>query len=514
MTEQQIAAISAGIALLTVFLLYAERKARRAPSRSAKRTIGVLLALASIATYLHFLQLPGPTFYHRWEMFHYFLGSKYAPELEYTRLYSCTAIADAETGNRARVEKRRMRNLVDDSVVFARSALEHPEDCTAHFAAARWQEFKQDVAAFRQLSGSQPFWESMQLDHGYNPSPVWTLVGHALTAHTEVSDQSLSRLAWIDPVLMVAAVAALWWGFGARSAVLATVFWGTQAPSTFAWTGGAFLRQDWLLLCVIAVACLRKRRPFAAGFALTWAAWLRLFPALLWSGIAVLMISQLWRKRNLSTQFRRMMAGAIVCTALLVPATWVAGSSSHTWVAFAERIHAHAQSAISNHMSLRTLIEYSPGTRMEGHWQPAALDPGKVWSDLRTARFARYAAVYWLMVALLLAYFARTIWQLRTPWLAACLSLLLIMVCTDPSSYYFSLWLIAAPVCLARPALQLPYIGLAAAGQLLSLQTLAFDDRFFALAVLYLVFSLVLVCVFARPFKKSGIPPDISPSQL
>ena len=36
------------------------------------------------------------------------------------------------------------------------------------------------------------------------------------------------------------------WAFGWRVMAVATVFWGCNAPANFYWTGGAFLRQDWI----------------------------------------------------------------------------------------------------------------------------------------------------------------------------------------------------------------------------------------------------------------------------
>ena len=49
-------------------------------------------------------------FYHRWEFFHYYLGSKYDRELGYERLYHCAAVAQADSGQANEVRARKLRD--------------------------------------------------------------------------------------------------------------------------------------------------------------------------------------------------------------------------------------------------------------------------------------------------------------------------------------------------------------------------------------------------------------------
>src|SRR5262249_32251052 len=155
----------------------------------------------------------------------------------YDRLYACTAVADAEAGRRAEVEQRRMRDLRDDSLVPARAALADPNACKQHFSAARWRAFRSDVGFFRALAGDPDYWAMMQSDHGYNPSPVWTLTGRSAASIAPLSRGLVRALALFDPLLMLAAILAIGWAFGARCACLSALFWATQAPSSFDWTG-------------------------------------------------------------------------------------------------------------------------------------------------------------------------------------------------------------------------------------------------------------------------------------
>src|SRR4029079_6885873 len=69
---------------------------------------------------------------HVWEHYHYYMGAKYAPELRYSRLYECTAVADSEDGFRARVKKRHMRDLaVTNELGPSDAILANPRLCNA-----------------------------------------------------------------------------------------------------------------------------------------------------------------------------------------------------------------------------------------------------------------------------------------------------------------------------------------------------------------------------------------------
>jgi hypothetical protein len=87
--------------------------------------------------------------------------------------------------------------------------------------------------------------------------------------------------------------------------------------------------------------------------------------------------------------------------------------------------------------------------------------------------------------------------QLRTPWLAVALSLPLVPALTDPSCYYYCLWVLLAVLARARPAVAVMLCGVAAGGQLLSSRLTAYDARYAALALLYVVSAAAALGIFA-----------------
>src|SRR5687768_5279105 len=111
----------------------------------------------------------------------------------------------------------------------------------------------------------------------------------------------MRAIAMIDIAYLLGVFAALWWAFGWRVAAVGAIFWGTQASAPFYWTGGAFLRQDWLFFMVLS-ACLARKRYFAlAGAAMVYCGLLRVFPGLIVIGWLVVCGAYVVRHRR----FRR-----------------------------------------------------------------------------------------------------------------------------------------------------------------------------------------------------------------
>jgi hypothetical protein len=489
--------IKAGVAVIACLLLYLEWRRPDAIGRRRKRLVALGLAAVALAAYFHFSDLPGTRRYHGWEMFHYYVGAKYAPELGYTRLYQCAAVAEADLGSARQIEPRMLRDLRDDTLVSGQAVLADASRCRSRFTLGRWEAFRSDIAWFRSASGGKQVWEAMQQDHGYNPSPVWTLVGRPLASISPLSHLSLRRIAMLDLALTAAIVGLLWWGFGWRVMAVGVVFWGTQAAAEMPWTGGGFLRMDWLLLCVASIALLRRRHYFWAGAALGYAALIRVFPLLLWSGPLVIGTVAWLRTRRLPPWLWRMVAGGALAAAVLVPASvGVAGPGA--WSDFADHTRMHAQTPIANHMSLRTLFAAASDREIAR----AAAGSSDPWTAARRAELAEHRLLYWIAAAALVAAFVAVVGRLRTPWLGLGLGVALIVALTDPSCYYYVVFLVAAPLCRARRSLEMALVGLAGVGQLVVMRLSVLDDhRYVILAALYVGFVGLLLGVFGRPLS-------------
>ena len=113
-------ALLAGAGTLLLVVRLALPRWQPLPARRRRLWDGALLGLGLLAAacWWNLFQFNYPIFGHPSETYHYYIGSKYFRELGYTRLYRCTAVADAEAGWRKRVESRYVRDLETNDVVM------------------------------------------------------------------------------------------------------------------------------------------------------------------------------------------------------------------------------------------------------------------------------------------------------------------------------------------------------------------------------------------------------------
>lgn len=115
-----------------------------------------------------------------------------------------------------------MRNLDTNVLEPAAAVLADSSTCKSHFTPWPWEDFKQDVRYFRN-SNELEYRNRMQTDHGYNPPPVCTLVGHVLASVHAADVRFFRMLAALDLVLLVAMCLAV--------LLSARVMVGPAAPS-------------------------------------------------------------------------------------------------------------------------------------------------------------------------------------------------------------------------------------------------------------------------------------------
>jgi hypothetical protein len=523
----------------------AARRLRRRPlPRRGVAVVGGALGVLATMGFLNSDDLAYGRYYHLWEFFHYYLGSKYQAELGYKRIYACTAVAEAELGPvlEGEVRRRQLRDLATDTLVPAASALADPAACTSHFTAARWAEFRRDVRWFRSQA-SFSHWSLIQIDHGYNPPPLWTATGHVVASLVPPSATGMKALASIDLVLLGLLFGFVWWGFGWRVLCLALVFFGTQFPANGLFTAGALLRQDWLLLTVASVGLAHRGRSAWAGAALAGAALLRLFPGLLFAGPAVVAVAHLVRRRRLAAAHARFFAGAAVAGLALV-ALSVAATSASAWPRFAEHIRLHSAVPLTNNMGLRVLVARltrrepprqgplkAPAFRLESLPTAALAQPGlpeqnepasapaaaseplrlklpdlaarAANSPAPVTRFSSGAgrALFFALAALLAAGFGVVAWRERRLWIAEALGIVLVAGLVEITCYYYSLFLVAALLARATRWLERAVLGAAAASALLVAWpriAAAWPDRYAAESAVFVALSLLLLVGVAR----------------
>ena len=416
--------------VLAVAFFWLMGRAKHLPKRAWQA-----LALVAFATYFNFGSFHFDNYVHGWDVFHYYVGAKYFPELGYTRLYECVAIADAEDGLRRRVELRKVTDLRTNDLVSATVALEDPSRCKSRFPDERWVSFKTDVAWFRSRESPQR-WDETQTDHGFNGTPVWTLAGYVLANVAPASDRSILFLTLLDPAYLAAALWVVQRAFGWKTAAIAMTVLATNFPSRFYWTGGAFLRWDWLFYLVASVACLKVGRPLLGGLAIGYAALLRIFPGFLVTGPLLALAWQWWRTRKLDAADLRFFAGAALAVLVLVPVSLpIVGVRGYR--EFVENSVKHAETPLTNYMGLRTLVAYRPSEVGRHLRSDTDVDP---WGKWKTAKLEAFARAKPIFAILLLAYLGLLLFAVRErpAWLAAALGATVCAFAVELTSYYYA----------------------------------------------------------------------------
>ncbi len=505
LNDDRMVQIKAGIAVVGAILLLWYWLADDLPILRRWRRLrdGLLIAigLLSCAAWWNLGRFHFNPFIHYYEFYHYYLGAKYAPELGYTRLYECTVAAEDEFAHLGpRLERAPIRDLTTNVLGSSAEALAHPEKCKEHFTPERWEAFMRDSDFFRRAS-SWEFWTSGLKDNGYNGTPVWRIVAGFFAGNVdEMNDDSLRHLAYLDPILLFAMMFMIWWGFGWRTLCVTLIFFGTNYAGRYWWTGGAYLRMDWLFATVASICFMKRQMPFASGFSIAYATLLRIFPGFVAAALVLKMAIACVRARKISltTAHKRWIAGAAVAFVVLLPVSTVYGGGVECWRGFVSNSAKHLQTPLTNNMGWRTIVAYSRSTRAQVDRNYSVIDPFRRWKQHQLDNFHERRLVYLVGLLGFLVLLGMAV-ERHDDWVALTLGTGLIIFAAQLTCYYF-----IAFVAFGLLWPYLPWSGWALAlvsylsGQI-PLALLAWDDeRYVAVSAVYIVFVLAVTTALAR----------------
>ncbi len=430
------------LAALGAILLWWERRLIGLGKAALKRRLRqVLLGTMGVLAFCSFFNFGFwhfPNFVHGWDTFHYYIGSKYFKELHYERLYECVATADSEEPLlRRRVELRKLTNLRTNIVETTADILAHPERCKEHFTPARWQAFKDDLRYFRTLENPRR-WDDAQTDHGFNGTPVWNILGSVLTnLAPPASHATILALDSIDVILITIMAGLLWWAFGWRAVSVALIVFATNFPSRWYWIGGSFLRWDWLFWMGVGLCLIKKDYPLWAGAAIMYAALLRIFPGFMFVAPLIALVVHYIQKREWDRRWVRMFAGAALAVALLVPISFATSGGPTIYAQFIRNTAKHSETPLTNHMGLRTVIDFRPSETADRMNTPGMTDPWLRWKQARLKAFHESIPLY---VSLVICYLVLIGLAIRgvDPWVTVALSVTVIAVGSELTCYYYA----------------------------------------------------------------------------
>ena len=282
-------------------------------------------------------------------------------------------------------------------------------------------------------------------------------------------------LALLDAGYFAGMLAVVWWAFGWRILAVGLLVFATNFPSRFGWTGGSFLRWDWLFFLVASVCCLRKGRSLLGGLALGYATLLRVFPgfALLGPLLALALAARAHGPMSEATRpYRRLVAGVLLAAAALVPVSlWTAGGLAEGLRVYAGFLHnsvKHVETPLANYMGLRTVLAYRPSEVARHLRDDRFFAPWKRWSESRREAARQMRPVHvalGLGILILLALAVRR----AEPWMTLSLGSTLIAVGPELTCYYYSFILAVALLHARQDAVGPLLLGVTAVSQAMAL---------------------------------------------
>ncbi len=483
-------------------VLWRHRRACRLPAARAGSLLALTAATAA-AAWFNFGLFHGPGFVHRWEQFHYFLGSKYFPELGYDGLYVASIAAQLESDPGMPLQPF-VRDLRTNAVVPTYAVPEHRAEVRSRFSAARWRAFVADNRYFLETC-SLDYLRQIRTDHGYNPTPTWTFTARLADRFVPASAESLGLLGLLDPALLTVMFVVVFRTYGSRIGCLALVVFGLGYAWRYDWVGGAFLREDWLAAVVVGVCMLRRERYALAGVLFAYATMVRVFPALLLLGLAVAAVGCAVRREEVRWAVR-FAAGFALAVLLCVGAGCLAGRGPAAWPEFVRNLAKHQGTWLTNNVGSKNLVLYGPETVSRRLVDWTLPEPWSRWQAHMDRLQGERAWAVGLAALAFLALLAAAAWR-APPDQATVLGVVAVFAVVVLTCYY---WMMLLAMPLRRGATAA--VGLLALGAglfALDLATPAFEMIYgvmsWGLAVLFVVWMAPDVAATVRAWRVSAV---------
>lgn len=463
-----------------------------APSK-LRNGLMISIAFAAAAGWCNFFQFHFGTLIHRHEFFHYYLGSKYSPELGYTKLYECTVVADKEDSFLLPIETRVVRNLENNTIETASRILLSPEACTSRFSKERWSSFKTDLKWFREALTRDEYFRALK-DHGYNATPIWNFNGYLLSNLAPASTGFLYALGLMDGVILTAAFIFAGLTFGLPAMFASLLFFSSNFIASFAWTGAAFLRADWVAAALIGVSLLKREHWRLGGLVLVFAGLTRVFPFALLGGVFLREVALFAKRRAISPEFIKISQGAALGALVLIGLSTIPSSGFKNWEEFIANTKKHFHTLSTNVMGLKIIVGFSPSERTFNLEDTSLNDPFELWKKKWNERIKARGYILLLSQAALLAFIVIAAIKLP-PWGASVVGICLVLFINLSNYDYYAL----APFGLLTSIV--PIVGfliglLAWTSWAIPTMFQAMDEVYFASSILVLVFIVAaLTCI-------------------
>ncbi len=384
-------------------------------------------------------------------VFHYYLGAKYFNEIGYFDLYRAGLAADDQWVKMRTAEGKPLTPLKgkvkvkDLSFVVKTRSMETyklipREEAVADyhplqsFTKERWKEFRRDTLSLYGRA-DQRHWKNTFLDLGFNPSPVWMVLGKPFCELVDL-DAGMWFISNSDLPLILLTILLMGWAFGVRAAAMGTL-WLCAIDFNDGHLYGALFQHDWLLCTVGAVCLYHKGWAGTAGGLLAWGAMTRVFPGFLVAPIAFQAVVQFLQGRSLwavEARRRRFLALFTATSLVLFGASLTTGRGLSAWPQWVEKIGRHSSTHATTSSQRIGVAKMAIHQVTEGKFWGTA--PGREQALMDRTAPKRHA-----LQALGLLLLLPALWKRRDED-AMILMFFTIFLAVTLSRYYNSIWML------------------------------------------------------------------------
>jgi len=362
-----------------------------------------------------------------WNMYHYYIGSKYFNELGYDQLYIQTVIADRENKNQRLTKVKTIRDLND----YRKKKLKHlvPEKRSDKWTDKRWTEFKGDLAVFFPRAGKKT-WKSILRDRGYNPTPFWNTVGNAVSRSLDITKNNQLLFATsIDLALYAVMIGCIIWAFGIEAALLLFLAF-LLMPFNVSRIIGGYIQYDWMAAIVAGICFVKKKRPVGAAIFLGFATMARVFPLIITMGLFAPGALKFIKSRKIEKFY---LVFAAVFVVVIIVGIIIGSFSAYGfggWMKWKSNIsvHNHEMTFGEGRIGLKHIFVHKLGEKLK--WEG---------EDGRKGIFKKQKNIYYGAAFIYFLLFCLTIYFTRNNLNALLAAMILIYILLVPSHYYWSI---------------------------------------------------------------------------
>ena len=272
-----------------------------------KNIKSVIYWLLILAGSVYVLSIRRP---HIPEFAHYYMGAKYHREIGYKGIYDAYVKALSELYGEQFVLKNiyAVRNLHGTGYIKPEQSLAYFS--TQKWSSKRWRSFLNDTRFLTQKLAENPrkspigHWATILIDHGYNPTPVYTSYVNIITNIIPLNQHTINILCAFD-VIFIILIFLLIYKTSGLDALLFSFIYFISAKDMLTYCTWGLFRFDWMFAVALSFYFMKRNKYFMAGILWAISASIRIFPMYMaFFTIAVWLISYKNNKDYLQKLFK------------------------------------------------------------------------------------------------------------------------------------------------------------------------------------------------------------------